>query len=155
MDGVSSLASVVAVTQLTGSLVTICGGYIQEVTDAREQIINLQRSVTGLQGTIQDLQIFLQKNDENALPTSSQLIGNVIDCLFNLRALEAKIDPGKGKKLMRKVGLRAWRWPLKRKEVENVIQKLEKYKSSFLLSLQVDQTYVLESMWRLYMIGSI
>ena len=144
MDGLSSVASVIAVIQLAGSLVAICGGYIQEVNDAREQIINLQRAVTGLQRTIQDLQIFLQKNDENALPTSSQLIANVTDCLSDLRALEAKLDPGKGKKLMRKVGLRAWRWPLKRIEVENVIQKLERYKSSFLLSLQVDQTYVLE-----------
>jgi hypothetical protein len=43
---------------------------------------------------------------------------------------------------MRKVGLRALKWPLKRAEVEGVIQNLERYKSSFLLSLQVDQTYV-------------
>jgi hypothetical protein len=41
MDGLSSAVSVVAVIQLTGSLVKICGGYIQEVKDARDDIITL------------------------------------------------------------------------------------------------------------------
>jgi hypothetical protein len=36
MDGISSAASVIAIIQLAGSLVTICGGYIQKVKHARE-----------------------------------------------------------------------------------------------------------------------
>jgi hypothetical protein len=142
MDALSSAASVIAVIQLTGSLVKLCGGYIQEVKDAQDEIFTLQRAITGLQGTLQDLQKFLQSNDGKALPTSSRLVSNITDCLSDLRTLEARIDPGKGKKLMKKVGLRALKWPLKRAEVEGVIQNLERYKSSFLLSLQVDQTYV-------------
>ena len=43
---------------------------------------------------------------------------------------------------MRKMGLRALKWPLKRTEMEAIIQNLERYKSSFNLSLQLDQTYV-------------
>ncbi|KAJ5435561.1 hypothetical protein N7445_006446 [Penicillium cf. griseofulvum] len=140
MDGLSSAASVIAVIQLTGSLVKLCGGYIQEVKDARDQIFTLQRAIAGLQGTLQDLQKFLQSNDGKALPTSSRLVNNIADCLSDLRALEARLDLGKGKKLMSKMGLRALKWPLKRTEVEGVTQNLERYKSSFLLSLQVDQT---------------
>ncbi|KAJ6070722.1 hypothetical protein N7467_012041 [Penicillium canescens] len=140
MDVISSAASVIAVIQLTGSLVKICGGYIQEVKDARDEILTLQRAIVGLQGTLQDLQNFLQCNDEKALPTASRLVSNITNCLSDLRALEARLDPGKGKNLMRKVGLRALKWPLKRTEVEGVTQNLERYKSSFLLSLQVDQT---------------
>ena len=45
MDLLSSAASVVAVIQLTGSLVKICGGYIQEVNNARDEIIKLQRGL--------------------------------------------------------------------------------------------------------------
>jgi hypothetical protein len=140
MDALSSAASIIAVIQLTGSLVKLCGGYIQEVKDAQDEIFTLQRAIAGLQ--LQDRQKFLQSNDGKALPTSSRLVSNITDCLSDLRTLEARIDPGKGKKLMRKVGLRALKWPLKRAEVEGVIQNLERYKSSFLLSLQVDQTYV-------------
>jgi hypothetical protein len=142
MDGLSSAASVIAVIQLTGSLVRLCRGYIQEVKDARDKIFALQRVITGLQGTLQDLRKFLESNDGKALPTSSRLGCNIADCLSDLRALEARLDPGKGKKLMNKMGLRALKWPLKRTEVEGFIQNLERYKSSFLLCLQVDQTYV-------------
>ncbi|OQE10072.1 hypothetical protein PENFLA_c096G05144 [Penicillium flavigenum] len=140
MDGVSSAASVIAVIQLTGSLVKLCGGYIQELKDARDEILSLQRSIEGIQGTLQDLQKFLLGGNGKTLPTSSRLANTITDCLSDLRGLETKLDPGKGKKLMRKVGLRALKWPLKRAEVESMIQNLERYKSSFLLSLQVDQT---------------
>ncbi|KAJ5646727.1 NACHT and WD40 domain protein [Penicillium lividum] len=140
MDGLSSAASVIAVIQLTGSLVKVCGGYIQEVKDARDEVIALQRAITGLEWILQDLQLLLQSNDENTLPTSSRLASNITDCLSDLQALEAKIDPGTGKKLMRKVGFRALKWPLKRTELEAVVQNLERHKSSFILSLHVDQT---------------
>ncbi|KAL4776957.1 hypothetical protein BDW60DRAFT_203057, partial [Aspergillus nidulans var. acristatus] len=127
MDGLSSAASVIAVIQLTGSLVKLCGDYIRE-------------AITSLQWTLQDLQEFLQSNNAKALPTSSRLVSNIADCLSDLQALEARLDPGKGRRLMRKVGLRALKWPLKRTEAEGVAKNLEGYKSSFLLSLQVDQT---------------
>ncbi|KAL4958631.1 uncharacterized protein BDV14DRAFT_186338 [Aspergillus stella-maris] len=140
MDGLSSAASVIAVIQLTGSLVELCGGYIQQVKHARDEILTLQRAIVGLQGTLQDLQSLVQTNNGNTLPTSSRLVGNITDCLSDLRGLETRLDPGKRKKLMRKVGWRALKWPLKRTEVEEVIQNLERYKTSFLLSLQVDQS---------------
>ncbi|CAI7673674.1 unnamed protein product [Penicillium pancosmium] len=140
MDALSSAASVIAVIQLTGSIVKLCGGYIQEVKDAQEEIFILQKAIAGLQDTLQDLHKLLQSNDGMALPTSSRRVSNITDCLSDLRALEAKLDPGRGNRMMRKVGLRALKWPLKRAELEGVIQNLEKYKSSFVLSLQVDQT---------------
>ncbi|KAJ6060292.1 hypothetical protein N7444_002146 [Penicillium canescens] len=140
MDGLSSAASVIAVIQLTGSLMKLCGGYIQEARNARNEISTLQQAIAGLQGTIQDLDKYLQSNEGTALPTSSRLVRSITDCLSDLQALEMRLDPGKGKKLMRKVGLRALKWPLKRAEVEGVIQNLERYKSSFILSLNVDHT---------------
>ncbi|CBF80695.1 WD40 repeat domain-containing protein [Aspergillus nidulans FGSC A4] len=140
MDGLSAAASVFAVIQLTGSLVELCGGYIQQVKHARDEVLTLQRAIVGLQGTLQDLQNLVQTNNGNTLPTSSRLVGNITDCLSDLRGLETRLDPGKRKKLMRKVGWRALKWPLKRIEVEEVIQNLERYKTSFLLSLQVDQS---------------
>ncbi|KAL4860467.1 hypothetical protein BDV12DRAFT_205020 [Aspergillus spectabilis] len=142
MDGLSSAASVIAVIQLTGSLVKLCGGYIREVKDAREEILTLQRAITGLEGILQALQKFLQGTG-NALPTSSRLVSDIADCLSDLQALEARLDPGKGTRLMRKMGLRALKWPLKRTDMEGVMKNLERYKSSFLLSLQVDQTYLM------------
>ncbi|KAF4232359.1 hypothetical protein CNMCM6805_010005 [Aspergillus fumigatiaffinis] len=116
MDGLSSAASVIAVVQIAGSIVKLCGGYIQEVKDARDNIFSLQWSIEGIQGTLLDLQKSLRWDGGMALPTSSKLANNITDCLSYLRDLEAKLNPGKGKKLMRKVGLRALKWPLKRAE---------------------------------------
>lgn len=144
MDGLSSAASVIAVIQLTGSLVKLCRGYIREVKDARDEILKLQRAAESLQRIFQDLK-FLQDSNGKRLSTSSQLASDIADCLSDLQALEARLDPGKGKKIMRKAGLRALKWPMKRAEVEGVTQNLEKYKTSFLLSLQVDQTYVYQA----------
>ncbi|KAL4961614.1 WD40-repeat-containing domain protein [Aspergillus stella-maris] len=146
MDGLSLAASVIAVIQLTGSLVKLCGGYIQEVRNAPEEILTLQRAITGLQNILKDLHNNLQVNNANALPTSSRLPSDINACLSDLQALEAKLDAEQGKTLMRKMGLRALKWPLKRTEVEGLMQKLERYKSSFLLSLQVDQTSLMISM---------
>ncbi|CAG8909811.1 unnamed protein product [Penicillium egyptiacum] len=140
MDGLSSPASVIAVIQITGSIIKLCGGYIQEVKDARDEMLKLQGSIAGLQGTLKDLHKVLQSNDGKTLATSSRLVSSITDCHSDLRSLEARLDPGKGKKMMRKVGFRALKWPLKRTEVERVTQNLEKYKSSFLLSLQVDHS---------------
>ncbi|KAL4813122.1 hypothetical protein BDW67DRAFT_168863 [Aspergillus spinulosporus] len=47
---------------------------------------------------------------------------------------------------MRKVGWRALKWPLKRADMESVIESIERYKSSFLLSLQVDQSSLMVGM---------
>ncbi|KAJ6035814.1 hypothetical protein N7540_000093 [Penicillium herquei] len=136
MDRVSATASVFAVIQLTGSLVKLCEGYIQDVKDARDEISSVKRSIEGIQGTLQDLQKSLQSDDGKALLTSSRLTDDITECHSDLRALETKLDSGKGKNLMRKVGLRALKWPLKPAEVESMIQNLKRYKYSLHMSLQ-------------------
>lgn len=142
MDGLSSVASVIAVIQLAGSLVTICGGYIQKVKHARDDITTLKSAIESLRQILQDLLHFLEDSNNKRLPTSPRLASDVTNCLSDIRALNEKLESRMGKRSMRKCGFRAWRWPLERAEVNGEVQKFERYKSSFLLSLQVDQTYV-------------
>jgi hypothetical protein len=49
------------------------------------------------------------------------------------------IEPGGGQQMMKKLGFRAMKWPAKRPQVDKTIQNLEKYKTSLILSLEVDQ----------------
>ncbi len=139
MDGLSSAASVIAVIQLTGTVVKICGGYIQEVKDARDDIISLQRTVADLEAILQKLKELLQEPRGIKLSTSL-LVNNISDCLACLEAVEKKIDLGRRKRMMKRLGIRALRWPFKRSEVDRIITNLERYKLFFTLSLQVDQT---------------
>lgn len=48
MDRLSSTASVIAAIQLAGSIIKICRGYIKEVKDTKDEICELQETVTGL-----------------------------------------------------------------------------------------------------------
>jgi hypothetical protein len=55
MDGLSAAASIVAVVQVIGSIVKICGGYIKGVKDTRKDIISLKREVADLIGLLEKL----------------------------------------------------------------------------------------------------
>lgn len=142
MDPLSSAASILAVIQLAGSIVRICGGYLQEVKDARDAIFELQQAITHLAGVLQELKVLLQGPNGSKLSSSQNLGGPITQCCSTLTALEVTIRVGKGNKMMRRLGLRALVWPLKRTEVEGIISDLERYKSVFTLSLQIDQTWV-------------
>ncbi|KAJ5800724.1 uncharacterized protein N7518_002792 [Penicillium psychrosexuale] len=58
-------------------------------------------AVIQLTGSL-DLQKFLMGNDGKTLSTSLRLANTITNCLSDLQGLEIKLDPGKGKKLIRK-----------------------------------------------------
>jgi hypothetical protein len=145
MDGISSAASVISVIQLTGSIVKICGGYIQEMKEARGEIISLQQHVAGLTGILEKLLELFCRTPGTEPSTAQTMVNATTECLAMLGVLKKKIDPGGKGKAMSKLGLRALKWPLKRAEVDKVIRDIERYKSLFTLSLQVDQMCVLGS----------
>ncbi|KAE8386476.1 NACHT and WD40 domain protein [Aspergillus alliaceus] len=108
MDSLSPATSVIAVIQLSASIVNICGSYIWDVKNAREDIVALQGAVAGLEGVLQQLKELLQGPTGARLSTSHTLARDISKCLFV-------------------------RW-------RELTKDIEKYKSSFTLSLQVDQT---------------
>ena len=142
MDGLSCAANVFAAVELTASVVKICARFITEVKNARDDIITLQRSVADLGGILRQLKEFLESSDRSRSFVSASLIESLNDCLLDLGTLNRRIDPKNHKGIMRKFGIRAMKWPLQRPEVEKMVTNLERYKSSFILSIQVDQTYV-------------
>jgi hypothetical protein len=141
MDGLSFAASIVGVIQLTGNIVKICEAYIQGVKNARDDIIALNWTALSLKWILHNLQDSLQGRKGMKLPISSHLASGIADCLADLRELEAKINTSRGNKMMRRLGLRSLSWPMKRAEMGRVLENLERYKSSFTLALQIDQTY--------------
>lgn len=144
MDGLSTAASVIAVIQLTGNIVKICGSYVQEVKDARNEILAIQQAVTGLERVLQQLKELLQGPSAPKLSISQTIDGDITKCSLSLASLEKKIDGGRRQKGVRRLGLRALGRPLKIAEVEKVVSDLERYKSSFTLCLMIDQMYVFQ-----------
>lgn len=137
MDVLSAAASVIAVIQLTGSIVEICGGYISKVKNAKEDILHLQREVGALSGVLMMLNELLKGPDGTALTTSQSLFVHISKCSSSLAKLKGKIEPS-----VRKWGFQALKWPLQKSEFKDIINDIERYKTLFSLALQVDQTYV-------------
>jgi hypothetical protein len=140
MDPLSGAASVIAVIQLTGVILQICGKYLNNVKSAKQDIQRFQEKVAALSQVLHSLDELIRGSDGNKLTATQDLLDNIAKCSSALTNLKERINPETTQKQMRKWGLRALKWPLARSEVDFAIMELESYKTTFALSLQVDQT---------------
>ncbi|KAJ5827863.1 hypothetical protein N7447_004626 [Penicillium robsamsonii] len=140
MDPLSGVASVIAVIQLTGGILQICGKYLNNVKNAKQDIQRFQEKVAALSQVLHSLDGLIRGSDGNKLTATQDLVDNIAKCSSALTNLKEKINPETTQRKMRKWGLRALKWPLARSEVDSAIMELESYKTTFTLSLQVDQT---------------
>ena len=140
MDPLSGAASVIAVIQLTGVILQICGKYLNNVKNAKKDIQLFQEKVAALSQVLHSLDELIRGSDGNKLTATQDLVDNIAKCSSALTNLKERINPETTQKQMRKWGLRALKWLLARSEVDFAIMELESYKTTFALSLQVDQT---------------
>ena len=61
-------------------------------------------------------------------------------CFLDIKNLETKLDPGKGRKATKKLDVRVLKWPFDKNEVDEYINRLEKHKSTIIAALGMDQT---------------
>ncbi|KAJ6142464.1 hypothetical protein N7471_001917 [Penicillium samsonianum] len=140
MDPLSGAASVIAVIQLTGVILQICEKYLNNVKSAKQDIQRFQEKVAALSQVLHSLDELIRGSDGNKLTATQDLVDNIAKCSSALTNLKERINPETTQKQMRKWGLRALKWPLARSEADFAIMELESYKTTFALSLQVDQT---------------
>jgi len=143
MDGLSSAATVIAVIQLADRILAICGKYATAVKDAKKDVEHLSQEVKSVTEVLKKLDELLSGPNGAKLSASQELRKALTDCVSELEALEDRLGLGNGRKIMRRFGLRALKWPFEREEVEKVIKNLERCKQLFTLALQADQTYVI------------
>lgn len=141
MDGLSAAASVIAVIQISGQVFDLCRTYYSEVKDAKIDMQRLCDEVTSLQNVLTNVSR-LTSDKLPILDFLNQPNGPVQQCLIELIALAAKLNPGQGRDKMRQFGLRALKWPFSGKEVDKAITAIERHKATFNFALTVDQTYV-------------
>ncbi|KAE8389669.1 hypothetical protein BDV23DRAFT_184267 [Aspergillus alliaceus] len=140
MEPLSGAASVIAVIQLTGTIIQICSTYIGKVKDAKEDIIRLQQSIKALAVVLGALNKLLHESKGSELSTSRKLLSDVAFCSSTLTKLRERIDPDSTQKSRRRWTFHALKWPLKRTEVDKAINDIVEYKTLFSLALEIDQT---------------
>jgi hypothetical protein len=140
MDGLSGAASIIAAVQISAKVVSLCVQYSLAVKDAKEDIERLQKKVTDIKNVLEEVRKLLDKQDKSQLSITRELVDPLKECYQQFQELKAQLEPGRGRKAMRRVGFRALKWPFTSKQVEKMVVSLERYGHTFSLALQVDQT---------------
>lgn len=131
-------ASIIAIVELSAKLAT----YSNTVGSARGDISRLQSQLGSLDISLKAAQRLINEPKNHALATSRSLIDSLDKCQAELARVQDKLDPSSTRKVIRRFGFRALKWPFDSKEVSELINSLEQYKQTITLCLQVDQTYV-------------
>lgn len=140
MDGLGVAANVIAVVELSAMIASLCVQYSLAVKHAKADIERLGEEVNSVTELLRGVQRLLQRPDNPQLSTSQKLRDALRDCFSQLTHLDTKLDPGKTRKTMSRLGIRALKWAFESKGVEKVINDLERCKQTISLALQVDQT---------------
>ena len=142
MEVLGSVSSVIAVVQIAGAIAKLCGGYIADVKDARQDIARLQQKTETLHDVLQKLVEANASKEPKRLNLSSSVLKSVDQCLQDLQKLQEKLQPKTRHKTMSRIGVRALKWPLSKTNVNEEVRMIESYLSIFNSALQLDHLYV-------------
>ena len=140
MDGLSGVASIIAVIDISAKVAALCLQYASAVKDASNDIQRLQKKVEDVRSILEALEQRLERPDGPRLLATSKLAKSLQGCQESLQYLNTELEPSKTRKTMSRFGARALKWPFRSKGVEKIVADLEKYEQAFSLSLQIDHT---------------
>ncbi|RYP40199.1 hypothetical protein DL768_010663 [Monosporascus sp. mg162] len=147
MEGIGAAAGVIALIELSAKVTSLCLQYSSAVKNAKSDIERLQGELDRLQTTLQGARQLLESADGERLRTSQQLRDGLGGCSAQLTDLQAKLqstlDPQGARKIMRRFGFRALKWPYKSENVDAIIRTLERYRDTLSAALLIDQSYVI------------
>ncbi|EAQ86590.1 hypothetical protein CHGG_07843 [Chaetomium globosum CBS 148.51] len=143
MEGLGAAASVIAVVELAAKVGSLCLEYSSAVKSARSDIERLRKHTESMKITVDGARKLLQGPHGARLETSQKLHEALADTYSQLddiaTKLEAKLHTGCTAKVMRRVGLRALKWPFESKDVDKLIASLQRDQASFAAAIQIDQ----------------
>ncbi|RYP07284.1 hypothetical protein DL764_002599 [Monosporascus ibericus] len=147
MEGLASAASVGAIVDLSAKVASLCFRYSTAVKNAKTDIERVRGEVDRLKTILERAQRLLDSPNGARLQTSQPLSAGLDDCASQLAKLEEKLEeklnPGTARKRMSAFGIRALKWPFESKDVDDIIQDLNKSRDMLSTSLMIDQTALL------------
>jgi hypothetical protein len=140
MDAVGAAASIIGIVELTAKLASVCLEYSRAVKNANKDINRLYIELKNLQNVVESVKQLLDRPESAKLSAARESFTSLNECLVQLRNLQKKLEPRKRHQFLGKIGLRELKWPFDSKEVDEIVLRLERYKSTISLAFQVDQT---------------
>lgn len=145
MDPLSIAASVAGLVSLGAEAIKIIGEYYTSAKNAPKDIRNIKTELESLSIILQRLELLLRsgKTGSNSFSfdTSSVLATALISCESKIREVTAKLERPKDGS-----AARMWerlKWPFSEKEVQKLLETLQRYIHTFQFSLTVEGWYVI------------
>ncbi|PVH76555.1 hypothetical protein DL98DRAFT_517882 [Cadophora sp. DSE1049] len=143
MDPISITGTLIAVLQVTTTVISICYDYRQGVSSASREVLQISSSLNSLKDVLEALLALIEKSKSDGPASKLATIellakdgGTLESCQQELLKLKKKLEPEVGWRKIRKSLV----WPLKEAEVKKALEGLERSKSMMLLALSADQT---------------
>jgi hypothetical protein len=146
MDPLSITASLIAILQISGTVISALYEYCKGVKYASKDAAKIIEELNSLRGVLEYLLSAAEKEELvteglSRLSTFQQLAkpnGELERCKADLVALNAELQPESGWKALRQ----ALVWPLKETDVKNTLDILQGYRSALRFALSADQAVV-------------
>lgn len=142
MDPLSLTASIIAVVQISGAIISLCYEYRTGVKDAAKEATRITEELKSFQDVLERLLKLAEVEVARAssrLQTIQPLLepGGVLSrCQDDLKALQLKLAPETGVKML----MKKLKWPLTEKEVKKAIEDVARARETISLALITDQT---------------
>jgi len=146
MDPLSITASLIAVLQIGGTVISALYEYRKGVKHASKDAAKIIDELNSLRIVLESL-LSVAEKEESATERSSRLStiqqlakpnGELERCKANLVFLNAKLQPESGWKTLKQ----ALVWPLKEAEVKNTLDDIQRSKSTLHFALSTDEAVV-------------
>ncbi|SLM39321.1 P-loop containing nucleoside triphosphate hydrolase [Lasallia pustulata] len=151
-EGLALAASIVAILQITNSVISVCHGYGAAAKDAPWELSKVNAEMKSLRNVLQTLQPlaeqaeFASPSAGTRLPTLALLCGprGLLNCcLDEVRRLDERLENPSwsdsfGPK--KKAFIQALRWPLNKAETMKVLDDVSRYRNILNLAITADQT---------------
>ncbi|KAF8537665.1 vegetative incompatibility protein HET-E-1 [Trichophaea hybrida] len=140
MDPLSGTASVIAVIQISKEVLSLCVKYALDAKDAKDDIDRLSSEIAALCDVLHRVNDLTNGPDAAKFPALRDLTMTISQCSSELTNLKTQLDPGKGRRVMKRLGLHALMWPFKTEDINKFIASLERCKTTINLALSADQS---------------
>ncbi|CZR56742.1 related to ankyrin [Phialocephala subalpina] len=142
MDPLSLTGTLIAVLQITTSVISVCYDYRAGVASASRDVIQITDSLNALKDSLDALLRLVETSrsgEDRARLVNVELLaregGALESCLQELERLKEKLEPETGWRKVKK----SLTWPLKEGEMKKALAGLERYKSTMQLAISADQ----------------
>ncbi|KAL3490285.1 hypothetical protein BJX62DRAFT_238263 [Aspergillus germanicus] len=146
MENPNLAAKVLATTNLSDKVTSLCLQYTKHTQNTNNDIDRLHQEATNLKTVSGNLTKLLNAPNSSRLDFHELNIA-IEDSLSTLQRLEQELSPGISRMALSRVGFRTLKWPLTSNDVERIVQDLSRCTQAIylVLQVQVNQTHIADA----------